>query len=215
MVEKPKKETKHSEDSEQAKGQKTEGASPIVTRKFDDLVNVPDFVTFLQMKALAGEYSTNAALSDDQKAAIVAEYGRWIKAGSPRPSMPNLTGIAVPVITSIYRLKVRGKQKIYAYMSDGSTKGLSKIEKKVRRVDPNTGKEFETNELSGEVEKQYTLDYTKEIGEHLLESALATADNSDKVGLYIYEGKQKLGPVSPEEFNLDWDSLVSRYKPKK
>jgi hypothetical protein len=197
------------------KGQQTKGESPIVTKKFDELIDVPDFVTFLQYKAIAGEYHANTVLNEDQKAALVAEYGRWILAGKPKPSMPTLTGISVPVITSIYRIKTRGKQKIYAYISDGTKRGISEIAKHVRRVDPNTGKEFETNELTGEVDKHYTLDYTKELGEKLLGEALSTAEYPEKIGLYVFDGRQKLGPLNPEDFNLDFDELVNKYRPKK
>lgn len=197
------------------KGQQIKGENPIITKTLDELIDVPDFVTFLQYKAIAGQYQANTILSDDQKAALVAEYGRWIKAGKPKPSMPTLTGISVPVITSIYRIKTRGKQKIYAYISDGTVKGITEKAKHVKRIDPNTGIEFETNELTGEVDKNYTLDYTKEIGERLVNEALSTAEYPEKIGLYVYDGRQKLGPLSPEDFNLDYDELVNKYRPKK
>lgn len=206
---KTKAESKNDSEPQSAKVEE----EPLATKKgFDELRESPDFEKFLTMKSLAGEYSASDQLSEDEKEKIVSEFQRWIQAGKPNPTMPKLSEISVPVITSLYRIKVGGKQKIYAYKSGGApTLGIKETVMYSKRIDQNTGQEITTNEPTGEVRKEYTLDYTKKLGEELVDEAIRTNENIDKIGFYVLDGKQKFY-VDSADFNMDYDSLVRKYR---
>jgi hypothetical protein len=201
--------SKKEAEPQTAKGDK----NPVATKRktFDELLESETFQKFIQIKSVIDNFSTTGELDDEAKSDFVTQYERWMKAGQPKPQMPNLSGVVVPVITSIYRTKSLGKQKIYAYLSDGTKKGLEETPIMQKVIDQKTGNEVETNIPTGELKVRYTIDYTKVIGEAMVEEALKTADNPEKIGFYIRDGGRKIA-LSPTDFNDDYDQLLRKYR---
>ena len=197
----------------ESKAQSTEGESPQVTigTKLKNLLKNPDFKKFLNMKSAVGELEdaeSITSMDDESQGQLIAEYNRWVKAGKPSAKKSDFEQTD-PVITSLYRIKHLGKQKIYAYLSDGKYIGLKLVPEMQIVVDGKTGKNIQTNQPTGAYKRHYTEDYNLELGNKLLEQCLATAVDSSVVGLYILNGKSKY-TLTPEEFNEDFDALIKK-----
>jgi hypothetical protein len=199
-------------DPEMDKAQSTKDVVPQVTigQKLKNLLTNKDFKKFLNMKSAVGELDdpdSVSSLDEPIQKELIAEYNRWEKAGKPSAKKSDFEQ-SDPVITSLYRMKYMGKQKIYAYLSNGKYIGLNLVPEMTVRVDGKTGASFTTNEPTGALKKQYTEDYTLELGNKLLEQCLSTAVDESGVGLYIWDAKTKY-TLTPQEFNEDFDSLIA------
>lgn len=172
-----------------------------------------DFVTFLTQKVAAGELdSVDIVLSitnEDEKNSLRMEFERWVAAGKPKAIMPATKD--VPRITAIYRDRIFGKEKIFAYLSgNGSAvEGIKQIQLMLKRTDPNTGKEIQTNEPTGEIKREYTQDYSKDFAAKLLDRALKVAEHEQDVGLYIKSGRLKW-MISKAELLEDYETVLAR-----
>jgi hypothetical protein len=70
---------------------------------------------------------------------FITEFNQWIRNGRPRPKMPEVNVESDPVPHNLYRLRVRGIQKIYYVDSKGKYRWKDRIE-----IPIHTGMEWST-----------------------------------------------------------------------
>lgn len=192
-------------------GQSDEDESSQST-KYSKFLRKRDVRKFLTQKSAAGEIDdiddAKNITDEDEQNQLMSEFERWVEAGKPAAKMVKTKDVAR--ITSIYRKKHMGKQKIYALLSDMTYIGLVQQVQYMKRINPTTQEEYTTNEPSGELIPKYTLDYNETKGNELLEKALKMAENEEDVALYIWDGKRKY-QLTKDEFLEDYDKIIKSH----
>lgn len=123
---------------------------------------------------------------ESEQRRFVRNFNAWIKAGRPRPGQVKLIVEEDPIVHAIYRIKVRGIQKIYWVDERGKVHGkvLNKVAKQVRKTDPRTGAETIVD-LGYRDDIEYTQLYTKELAQKLIDDAMQRGQNPQ---FYYHDG---------------------------
>ena len=146
--------------------------------------------------------------TDEEKHRFGREFHTWVKAGSPRPKMPVLVTIEDPIPQKLYRIKHMGRQKIFWRDTKNVMHGKEFIKAPIMKIvkDAQTGEDMEVVERYDQ-KVNYTIDYTKVLGEKLLDDAIDRCFNPT---FYVIAGEKAL--VGPKEFNTDFDQLLDKIR---
>lgn len=162
-----------------------------------------DMQTYIEMKKVSGV--PTLLETDLQKHEFTKEYNAWVKAGRPKPQLPHLMIEEDPIPLKLYRKKHLGIQKLFWRDTKGKLHGKEVIVTPITRKGKDAFTGEETTIVEGERKQtNYTLNYTKEIGEKLVEDAEARCIHPT---YYILDGDTKFS-IKARDFNRDLDELI-------
>lgn len=172
----------------------------------DEITSTEEFKKFIAMLEVTAQLDTpfDELPTDDQRD-IVNKFYLWQDKGSPKAEMPKIKDDKEDEILSLYRTKHRGDQYIWYVTRDSRTIGKEWIHTYAKVEDYENGKPLgtyhdDTNTII-ESKPKYTIPYTKELGEKLLNLAFKHNDQP----IFVFEmGGKRVGVVDPEVmFNCD------------
>jgi len=168
-------------------------------------ISPEDLQEFLDLLAITGRKTTDLTPQEDR--VIQNDCWAWIQNGKPKAVMPKMTKV-VETILKVYRQKRYGKQYIYYRNQDGvQGHEFIKTYEQVPEIDGEgkpTGKFIDDKNTVTSTKEDFTIEYTKALGEELVEKALAT---SLEPTFYIVQGSHKF-KVEADELNNEFDPMI-------
>jgi hypothetical protein len=176
----------------------------------EEITSQEDFKSFIAMMEVTGQIENFDKLATDDQRDVINKFYLWKEKGSPKAEMPQLKDDKEDEILKLYRVKHRGTQYIWYMTKDGRRVGLEydiTYAEEDEWVDGKmTGNKVKTNTVI-ERKPKYTIEYTKEKGEELLELAYKYTDYPT---CYFVNGPNNKVKVSePDtEFNVDGKKMI-------
>ena len=168
-------------------------------------IDPTDLQEFLEMLAVTGEKTTD--LTDGEDRIIQNRCWEWVQDGKPKAVMPKVSKV-IEKITKVYRTKRFGKQWLYYRNQDGvQGREFVKIYGQIPEIDADgkpTGKMIDDTDNVIETKEKYTIEYTKALGEELVEKAINTALEPQ---FCIVQGQFKF-KFESDEFNGNFDTMM-------
>lgn len=198
------------EDSKDVESKETksavEGKNPI-----EAFLENKEFEEFVQISKLTGILSVEPYhLQKDDQERFVEAFQSWLKAGKPKPQMPQEATKHIEIIEKLYRARDKGREYLY-YIAKGKPLPVGIIRTPIYNKVTVDGKEIEDRSLQIGYRDEYDPEfaYTKELAEKLL--AKIQRDTSD-VKLFLVEGigdsRSKVRIRNPKNFTRNIDDLL-------
>lgn len=173
----------------------------------------PDMQEFIEMKRATGRLVTGLDTKPGQEA-FLRDYNSWVAAGRPKALMPEYQIKENPPPIKLYRIRDRGRQKIFWRTVDGKLHGKRIVEIPIEESVENSLGEKKTVVTRKIQAEEYTVDYTVEFGKKLLEDALKRAPFV--MCAFVTGRRNQLKyAVRPEDFNGDFDQIIRLHQEKK
>lgn len=174
----------------------------------------PEMQAYIDMKKAAGV----ATVIEDEKQehAFVKEFNSWVKAGRPRPKLPELKIEEDPIPQKFYRTRYMGKQKFFWRDTAGKLHGKTIESKPIYKKEVDSdGKEY--NELQKYVQiVKYPIDFNADLVKKLIADAMDRCSNP--TFYFIVEdgrgGTKAKYSVVAEDFVGDFDEIIKLHLKK-
>lgn len=157
----------------------------------DEYLKSDDFKAYIQIATLTGQLTKPfEELSILEQRQTISNYHQWVKLDRPKPKMPEMPMAAVKSPVDIFRIKHRGKEKIYWDNTAGEKIGVTF--KDGNPVD-------------------YTIDYTDAKADELMAEREQLLDPNQRRNCYIVlDGRIHI--VHDIDFKKPFDELAKALK---
>lgn len=157
----------------------------------DEYLKTDEFKEYLNIASITGQMPKPfQELSLLEQRQTISNYHQWIKLGKPKPKMPEMPMTAVKAPVDIFRVKHRGKEKIYWDDTSGVKVGVTYKDGNI--VD-------------------YTIDYSDEKATELMNEREQLLDPNQKRNCYIVLDA-RVHIVHDIDFKKPFDELAKALK---
>jgi len=167
-------------------------------------IDPKDYAEFLDLLKSTGEKVDKLTPEEDRR--LQNKCWTWIQNNRPKAVMPTLETKTIQIL-KLKREKKLGKQYIHYRTNEGivGKEFIHKYAQVPEVIDGKpTGKMIEDKNVVLNTTENLTMEYTKAVGEELVEQALKTAIEPT---FYFIQGRWKV-KVDAEDFNTDFDEIM-------
>ena len=168
-----------------------EDAKPIAVSTFKHVEDYPEFPDFIQISKITGTLTKDFQdLTVVEKKQFEVGFHQWLKAGKPKPTMPEIPKSIIAAPVDIWRARFRQKEFFYYDTTAGSKIGVE--------------------ESNGRI-INYTEEYSVEKIKKLLDERDKITELQQPVHYYIiFDGNPHT--IQPEDLLKPFDQVVEELK---
>jgi len=173
---------------------------------FVKMTRSKDFEVYLTFAFATSSLPADIDLSEISKSeqnTITQNFKRWVKAGKPAAHSP-LDDEEPEKILRVSRIKAFGKQFLTAIISGKDIPLGVKLIPTYRRYTLN-GKTIEDKTMTVSNRTEYTIPYTKEKAQELVDRCLAESDSPQFI---FKQGGLRITIRNPKNFVADFDDVI-------